>query len=289
MPAEYTGIFKVRISEVDPSGYARASAHVDYLQNTLAEAIDSSSHPLDWYWSNNVHWIIRRLQVQFSGAAAYGDDVEVRTWVSKLHRVRATREYEMRRAADSAPILRARGEWIFIDVGTSKPVPVPDDIIADISPGGPAPDLTGPSGELTIIEDAHQFSLERRVQHNELDVVHHVNHIYYLNWVEDAYFEARRAVGFGDQETRKREGWRVLPDTHDFEFFSPVGDGDKVEIVSWISEVVEGREVWTHEVYNPQTETLLARNRATRRCVSLDMQPATLPQAALDALVQGKR
>ncbi len=67
-----------------------------------------------------------RTQVNYLRAALEGDDIEVGTWpVHNDNRLRITRRFQVRRAADGETLLRALIHYVCIDLRTGKATRMP--------------------------------------------------------------------------------------------------------------------------------------------------------------------
>jgi acyl-CoA thioester hydrolase len=85
-------------------------------------------------------WFVREHRIEYLSPAFLGDEIEVRTWVSEMRRVRAQRRYEFIRKADGRVVVRGETVWIFVDLTTGRPIPIPAEILVLF------PVLTDPTG-----------------------------------------------------------------------------------------------------------------------------------------------
>ena len=95
--------------------------------------MQASSHmgfTLDWYNRRGQFWVIRTMRLERSVAAVYEDELEIRTWVSAMTRVRADRNYIVRRVRDGRVLARATANWVYLDRKTLHPVRIAPEIVA---------------------------------------------------------------------------------------------------------------------------------------------------------------
>lgn len=75
-------------------------------------------------------WVVRSHQVEYFTPAFTGDEVEVRTWVVNMRRVRSLRRYEFIRKSDGKLLVKGKTDWVFVNVETGIPIRVPKEIVA---------------------------------------------------------------------------------------------------------------------------------------------------------------
>jgi acyl-CoA thioester hydrolase len=121
MTRAFTRRFKVREYELDSFGHVNHAVYIKYLQEAAIEASADAGYDMDWYKAAGTQWVIRKLTARYHTPALYGDELEVTTWVSDLRRVRSQREYDVRRVSDGQRVLRARHDWVYMDMSTDRP------------------------------------------------------------------------------------------------------------------------------------------------------------------------
>jgi acyl-CoA thioester hydrolase len=283
---EYRRRFRVRHYELDSFGHVNNAVYVNYMQESAIEAsADAGFGPL-WYAEQGTAWVIRKLSIRYLQPARYRDELEVRTWVSDVRRATSTREYVITRVNDNARVARARVQWVYLDARTGRLARLPPEIAGRFQPTGDAEELgiRIQKGERT--EEAFRYRTRRRVQTFELDTLQHVNHAVYLNWIEQAYFDALRAAGHPVERTR-REGWLAVQGGHEIEYFEPAFDNEEIEITSRVCEVGRVRGAWTHEIYSPDRQRLLAREYSLGIFVSEEGRPVPAPMHVINDVVRG--
>jgi acyl-CoA thioester hydrolase len=283
---QYRRTFRVRHYELDSFGHVNNSVYVNYMQEAAIEASADAGFGPAWYREQGTSWVIRRLSIRYHLPAQYADELEVSTWISDVRRVSSTREYLITRTRDGARVARARVNWVYLDSSTGGLSRLPAEMAAAFEPTEEKEEL---GIRLTRPEqpaDAHRYRSTRRVQTYELDTARHVNHAVYLNWVEQAYFDALRAAGHPIEKTRG-EGWLALQGGHDIEYFEPAFDNEEVEIRSWVCELGRVRGAWTHEIYSVGRSRLLAREYSLGIFVDASGRPRSAPPELIADAVRG--
>ena len=286
MTRTYKRRFRVRHYELDCFGHVNNAVYANYLQEAAIEASADAGFSMDWYADHGTSWVIRKLTVRYFAPAAYGDEVEVTTWVSDFRRVRSHREYEARRVSDGERLLRARADWVYVDAETGRPLHAPDQISEAFEPSGDLPEIGVRIRKPQTIEDCHRYRARRRAQIYEIDAAGHVNHANYLRWIEGAYQDAMAAAGH-PLSRLLADGCVILQGGHEIEYFAPARHRDSIEIVSWVCEMGRVRGAWTHEVYNADTGQLLARNYSLGVFLDGNLRPTPPPDYVVEDVLRG--
>ncbi|MDQ3817802.1 MAG: acyl-[acyl-carrier-protein] thioesterase [Acidobacteriota bacterium] len=283
---KYTRAFRVRHYELDSFGHVNNAVYANYLQEAAIEASADAGFTPAWYEEKGTGWVIRELSIRYHLQASYNDELEVTTWVSNIRRVSSTREYLIERASDKARVARARVNWVYLDMKRGKPARVTDDFVRALEPSGEWEELGIRLQNPRKTDDAFRYRAHRRVQTYELDALHHVNNAVYLNWIEQAYFDALRAAGHPISHQREA-GWWALQGGHEIEYFEAAFDNDEIEIVSWVCEMGRVRGSWIHEIYNAATKKLLARDYSLGIFINGDGKLVAPPQNFIDDVLRG--
>jgi acyl-CoA thioester hydrolase len=283
----YTRRFRVRHYELDSFGHVNNAVYVNYMQEAAIEASSDAGFGPAWYAERGTNWVIRRLSIRYLSPAVYNDELNVMTWISEVRRATCTREYEIRRRADNAQIARARVQWVYLDSSTGRLARLPSEITERFAPTNEVEEELGIRIQRAKeTPEAFRYRTRRRVQTFELDTLQHVNHAVYLNWIEQAYFDAMRTSGHAVEQTRP-EGWLALQGGHDIEYFEPAFDNEEIEITSWVCEVGRVRGAWTHEIHSVNRGKLLAREYSLGIFVNEAGKPVNAPMHVINNVLRG--
>ncbi len=291
MPRVYTWRFKVRSYEVDRFGHVNNAVYLNYLEEAATQASADAGFDSAWYDAHNCMWIIREMHVRYHEPALYGDELEIRTWVSDFRRVRSHREYEIVRVRDNCRILRGRADWVFMDRTEMRPKRLVAEFEGGFQPANvPFEDLgiRIPAAEAFA---THHFVSERRPLCYEIDQLGHVNNANYLRWAEQAYFDALASVGW-DTIRLQTNNFYIFALGHELEYFHEAKEGDPIKIVSWAAEKSRVRGAWIHEMVHRDTGDLFARDYASGVFLKWDganYRPTPMPDALTHAIITGER
>ncbi len=227
------------------------------------------------------------MTTHFYAPVVYGEELELLTWVSDFRRVQSNREYYVRRVSDDAPILRARGNWVFMDTQTLQPQRIPPNVMDEFEPTGENEDLDTGVTDAISIEEPIIHTEERRVQHYELDSQGHVNNAVYVGWAEQSMINALRAVGWPPERFATSE-FTMNPLAVEVDYLRSALDDEPIWIVTRLAEVGRDRAAWHNEIRHGATGELIAKIVAVR--VFMDANgPRSIPDALEIALVQRQK
>lgn len=75
-----------------------------------------------------VTWVVREHRIEYFLPAFAGEEIEVRTWVENVRRVRSLRKYEFVRKANGRVLVRGETDWVYVNVNTGRPLPIPEEV-----------------------------------------------------------------------------------------------------------------------------------------------------------------
>ena len=121
----YSFTLVVPSSAIDEYGHVNNVIYVQWMQDAATrhpQAIPEFKQP------ENTGWFAREHRIEYLSPAFEGDEIEVRTWIADMKRVRAQRKYEFTRKADNKVIARGETQWIFVELSSGRPIPIPEDL-----------------------------------------------------------------------------------------------------------------------------------------------------------------
>ena len=74
-------------------------------------------------------WVVREHKIEYLLPAFANEEIEIRTWVENIRRVRSLRKYEFVRKADGKTLVKGATDWVFMDVKTGSPRAVPEEVV----------------------------------------------------------------------------------------------------------------------------------------------------------------
>lgn len=249
--------FRVQLYDVNAFAELSSTALLRFLQQAATEASAELGFDAEWYRRQNTVWLIRRTTVNLHAPVPYRDVVEVRTWVSDIHRVRSQREYEVYRVSDGALAARASTDWVYVDQMRSAPVRPPTELQAALMPNGVVSGRRSPCRVST--PPSRAFFTERRVEFPALDSVPHVNNARYAAYLEQDLLDALAAHGW-DTDPLAATG-HLRPQHLDFEYYAPAFYRDRLSACVWVTDLDPDGFACEHYLLRAGQRLFHARNR----------------------------
>ena len=121
----FTYSFTIPESAIDENGHVNNVAYVQWMQDVAIRLQDSVT---EYKPAENTAWYAREHCIEYLLPAFLGEEIEVRTWLSEIKRVRAHRRYEFIRKSDGKVIVKGETDWVYVDAKTGRPIAIPDEV-----------------------------------------------------------------------------------------------------------------------------------------------------------------
>lgn len=128
----YSKLLTIPKSVIDENGHVNNVAYVQWMQDIAIEHYQSIGG-LEAQ-GNNATWVVREHRIEYLLPAFAGEEIEIRTWVENLRRVRSLRQYEFVRKLDGKILVKGETDWVFVNVRTGRPIPIPENVSNVFSP-----------------------------------------------------------------------------------------------------------------------------------------------------------
>ncbi len=125
----YSKIFIIPKTAIDENGHVNNVAYVQWMQDIAVEHYQSigGTNPMQLVGAT---WVVREHRVEYLLPAFEGEELEIRTWVDNIRRVRSLRKYEFVRRLDGKILVKGETDWVFVDINTGSPRAIPGEIAA---------------------------------------------------------------------------------------------------------------------------------------------------------------
>ena len=120
----YSKSFLIPLSAIDENGHVNNVAYVQWMQDIAVEHYASIGGVA--VQGPDVSWVVREHRIEYLLPAFAGEEIEIKTWVENMRRVRSLRKYEFMRRSDNKVLVRGETEWVFVDVKTGAPRAIPE-------------------------------------------------------------------------------------------------------------------------------------------------------------------
>jgi acyl-CoA thioester hydrolase len=114
---------------IDENGHVNNVAYVQWMQDIAVEHYASiggiqAQGP-------DATWVVCSHRIEYFLPAFADEEIEIRTWVENIQRVRSLRKYEFVRRSDGKTLVKGETDWVFVDVHSGRPLAIPQDV-ADV-------------------------------------------------------------------------------------------------------------------------------------------------------------
>ena len=123
----YSKTITIPQSAIDENGHVNNVAYVQWMQDIAVEHYSSIGGVE--VQGSEVTWVVREHKIEYLFPAFAQEEIEIRTWVENIRRVRSLRKYEFVRKSDGKMLVRGETDWVFVDVKTGAPRAVPDEVV----------------------------------------------------------------------------------------------------------------------------------------------------------------
>ena len=113
-------------SVIDENNHVNNVAYVQWMQDIAVEHYASIGGIQAQ--GDDATWFVREHKIEYLAPAFAGEEIEVRTWVENVRRVRSLRKYEFVRRSDGKVLVRGETDWVFVDVKTGAPRAIPEHV-----------------------------------------------------------------------------------------------------------------------------------------------------------------
>ena len=129
----FSNSFTIPENVIDENGHVNNVAYVQWMQDS---AIRHGESITEYKLAKNTTWYAREHRIEYLLPAFLGEEIEVRTWLTEIKRVRVHRKYEFVRKADGKVIVKGETDWVYVDSKTGRPLPIPA-MISELFPISP--------------------------------------------------------------------------------------------------------------------------------------------------------
>ncbi len=122
----YIRSFTIPADVIDENGHVNNVAYVQWMQDIAVEHY-ASIGGIEAQ-GDEATWFIREHKIEYFLPAFAGEEIEIKTWVENVRRVRSLRKYEFVRKSDSKVLVKGETDWVFVDAKTGAPRAIPEGV-----------------------------------------------------------------------------------------------------------------------------------------------------------------
>ena len=123
----YSRSFLIPADAIDGNGHVNNVAYVQWMQDIAVEHYEAIGgvNPMQLIGAT---WVVREHKIEYLLPAFENEEIEIRTWVENVRRVRSLRKYEFVRKSDGKILVKGETDWVFVDVKTGAPRAIPEEV-----------------------------------------------------------------------------------------------------------------------------------------------------------------
>ncbi len=122
----YTKPMTIPASAIDGNGHVNNVTYVQWMQDIAVEhyAVIGGIQAQ----GPDATWVVREHRIEYLLPAFIDEEIDIRTWIEDIRRVRSLRKYEFVRKADGKVLVKGETDWVFVDTKTGRPLAIPEEV-----------------------------------------------------------------------------------------------------------------------------------------------------------------
>jgi acyl-CoA thioester hydrolase len=124
----YIYTFSVPQDAIDENGHVNNVHYVQWMQDVAVRHYEfiGGVPPMQ---ALGATWVVRSHHIEYLAPAFAGDEIEIRTWVVNVRRVRSLRRYEFVRKSDGRLLSKGETDWVFVNAISGRPLAIPEEVV----------------------------------------------------------------------------------------------------------------------------------------------------------------
>lgn len=122
----YSKTINIPKSAIDKNGHVNNVTYVQWMQDIAVEHYASIGGVAAQ--GENATWVVREHKIEYFMPAFESEEIEIKTWVEDIRRVRSLRKYEFIRKRDGRVLVKGETDWVFVDINTGRPLAIPQEV-----------------------------------------------------------------------------------------------------------------------------------------------------------------
>jgi len=122
----YSKTITIPQSAIDENRHVNNVAYVQWMQENAVEHYVSMGGITAQ--GEDATWVVREHRIEYLLPAFVNEEIEIKTWVEIIRRVRSLRQYEFVRKSDGQILVKGETEWVFVNAKTGMPHAIPDQV-----------------------------------------------------------------------------------------------------------------------------------------------------------------
>lgn len=133
--APFTQSVTVQAGDLDQFAHTNNVVYLAWLERVAWAHSVSLGLSMDDYRRLGAGCVARRHELEYLAPTFLGEELQLGTWIAECDaKFTMWRHYQILRPADGRTVLRARTQWVCIDITTGKPKRMPAEFVAAYKP-----------------------------------------------------------------------------------------------------------------------------------------------------------
>lgn len=126
MPDVYIQKLTVPAESIDMNDHVNNLEYLHWMQEIAIQHSSAQGWPIERYIQTGSCWVVRSHFIEYLQPAFLGDSISILTWVTGMKKGSSPRKYLFWRHNDQKVLAEAETLWVFVDLKTGRPRPIPE-------------------------------------------------------------------------------------------------------------------------------------------------------------------
>jgi acyl-CoA thioester hydrolase len=278
MPAVHHQTFQANFYECDAYGFLHNITYFRWMQEAAFGASAAVGYDFARYNAMHHLWLVRETELDVFVPIEYGEAIELETYVEGFRRFRSRRAYKFTNLSTHQVVAQASTDWVYVDAENLRPAKIPAEMQSAFFPEGPPAEDGSRKRFLALsLPDGKIFSMNRTVRWHEIDQMWHVNNAMYLLYLEESGNRANANFGW-PLDCMQSSEFRIVPGRQHVEYRLPAILGDKLTIITWLSNVQPSSVLRHYQIKRASDDSLLVQAVVKLNWIDLETgNPVPIP------------
>lgn len=128
MPEIHIKRLQVEDDAIDVHQHVNNQEYLRWMQEVAIEHSTAQGWPMARYLECGSSWYVKSHFIDYLRPALLGEEIIIATWVSGMFERNSPRQTLFLRANDRQILARAETQWIFVSLGTGRPIAIPNEL-----------------------------------------------------------------------------------------------------------------------------------------------------------------
>jgi len=120
----FTARRRVLWHHLDMEGHMNSAWYLSLMEEVVTDAAEHAGWPLQRAQDEGFGYFAREHRIEYLRPAVLGDELRITTYLGETRRASARRHYRISLASGEL-IARAQTLWVFVDLESGRPIPIP--------------------------------------------------------------------------------------------------------------------------------------------------------------------